>query len=407
MESLEKDLYSAAFRKWEISPSSKAHGYGPDGALRTFENDFGEGEYWSYFRGNLFAINSFNMKFTKNWVLRYRCTEHLCIGFYDEIEGVAQRRGAPLSVGAISVYLGEEDEEYEARVLEGASAKGTSITFSPDYYRTYLQGRFGSIRDIRRAFLEADGRRDMPDLVDLLRKARSLPRHGDCGGALLRRGDLGSRRYRHAAFLPVPRKARRHAPVLRRPQSHRFHLRIHRVQPRRRPFLLPSCGRALHRADEIENPLQGGNGDVAIPLRRTRAHGGSIQTARRDRLHDSRDRQNGGIRQARRIHGGVPEGQGLHAYAVQKRALAPDRRNEEAPPPTKPIASASRLKSRAACSTRSAVPEREAPLFLPVILPGSRGSFSRRLHCGPRSCSRAGVSPSQPPSTRPGLAREP
>ena len=44
MESLEKDLYSAAFRKWEISPSSKAHGYGPDGALRTFENDFGEGE---------------------------------------------------------------------------------------------------------------------------------------------------------------------------------------------------------------------------------------------------------------------------------------------------------------------------------------------------------------------------
>ena len=129
MESLEKDLYSAAFRKWEISPSSKAHGYGPDGALRTFENDFGEGEYWSYFRGNLFAINSFNMKFTKNWVLRYRCTEHLCIGFYDEIEGVAQRRGAPLSVGAISVCLGEEDEEYEARVLEGASAKGTSITF--------------------------------------------------------------------------------------------------------------------------------------------------------------------------------------------------------------------------------------------------------------------------------------
>ena len=67
MESLEKDLYGAAFRKWEISPSSKVHGYGPDGTLRTFENDFGEGEYWSYFRGNLFAINSFNMRFTKNW----------------------------------------------------------------------------------------------------------------------------------------------------------------------------------------------------------------------------------------------------------------------------------------------------------------------------------------------------
>lgn len=173
MESLEKDLYSAAFRKWEISPSSKTHEYGPDGALRTFENDFGEGEYWSYFRGNLFAINSFNMRFKKDWVLRYRCTEHLCIGIYDEIDGVAQRQGTPLSVGAISVYLGGEGEEYEAHVSEGASAKGTSITFSPDYYRTYLQGRFGSMGDMRRAFLEADGRRDMPDLVNLLRKARS------------------------------------------------------------------------------------------------------------------------------------------------------------------------------------------------------------------------------------------
>ena len=43
MESLKEDLYSAAFRKWEISPSSKTHAYRPEGALRTFENEFGEG----------------------------------------------------------------------------------------------------------------------------------------------------------------------------------------------------------------------------------------------------------------------------------------------------------------------------------------------------------------------------
>lgn len=113
------------------------------------------------------------MTFKKNWILRYRCTEHLCVSFYDEIDGVAQKQGAPLSVGAISVYLGGEGEEYEAHVSEGASARGTSITFSPDYYRTYLQSRFGSVGDMRRAFLEADGRHDMPDLVNLLKKARS------------------------------------------------------------------------------------------------------------------------------------------------------------------------------------------------------------------------------------------
>lgn len=73
MESLEKDLYDAAFRKWSLMPSAKAHAYGPDGVLWTFENDFGEGEYWSYFHGNLFAINSFKMSFSKRLVLRYRC----------------------------------------------------------------------------------------------------------------------------------------------------------------------------------------------------------------------------------------------------------------------------------------------------------------------------------------------
>ncbi|MBY4798283.1 AraC family transcriptional regulator [Collinsella sp. AGMB00827] len=173
MESLEENLYSAAFQKWGFSHSQQTHGYGPDGVLRTVENEFGTGEYWSYFRGNLFAINCFKIKFTKDRVLTYRCSEHLSITFYDKITGLTQRQGAPLSAGAISVYLGGEGQEYQAYACKGASIRGTSITFSPDYYRTYLQRRFGTLGDIRRAFLEIDGKRDMPDLINLLRKARN------------------------------------------------------------------------------------------------------------------------------------------------------------------------------------------------------------------------------------------
>lgn len=71
--------------------------------------------------------------------MRYRCTEHLCLGCYDEVSGVAQRRGAPLAPGAITVYLGGENEEYEARFSEGSVAVASSITISPDYYRDYLR----------------------------------------------------------------------------------------------------------------------------------------------------------------------------------------------------------------------------------------------------------------------------
>lgn len=32
------------------------------------------------------------MTFKKNWILRYRCTEHLSVALYDEIEGVVSRK---------------------------------------------------------------------------------------------------------------------------------------------------------------------------------------------------------------------------------------------------------------------------------------------------------------------------
>ena len=173
MESIERDLYEEAFREWHLVPSRDVGNYGPAGTLRVLESDMGSGEYWAYFRDNLFAVNAFRMSFAREWTMRYRCPEHLCLGCYDEVSGVAQRRGAPLAPGAITVYLGGENEEYEARFSEGSVAVASSITISPDYYRDYLQSRFGEIEDVRKAFAGVDGRRDLPGLVDLLRKARS------------------------------------------------------------------------------------------------------------------------------------------------------------------------------------------------------------------------------------------
>lgn len=178
MESIERDLYDEAFREWGLAPSRGVGRYGPAGTLRTFDNDLGTGEYWAYFRGNLFAVNAFRMSFARDWTMRRRFTEHLCLGCYDEVEGFVQRRGAPLAPGAVTVYLGGENEEYEARFSRGSVAVAASVTISPDYYRGYLQSRFGRIEDVRAAFARVDGRRDLPELVDLLRKARSYQGRG-------------------------------------------------------------------------------------------------------------------------------------------------------------------------------------------------------------------------------------
>ncbi len=178
MKSIETDLYRGAFQGWDLKPLKEVRGYGPEGVLHTFENELGSGEYWAYFRGSLFAVNAFRMNFAKSGIMRYRCTEHICLGCYDDVKGMVQRQGAPLVPGAIMVYLGGENEEYEMRFSKGAVARASSITISPDYYRDYLQSRFGDIRDVREAFIKVDGKHDLPELVDLLRKARAYQGKG-------------------------------------------------------------------------------------------------------------------------------------------------------------------------------------------------------------------------------------
>jgi transcriptional regulator, araC family len=103
MKSIETDLYRGAFQGWDLKPLKEVRGYGPEGVLHTFENELGSGEYWAYFRGSLFAVNAFRMNFAKSGIMRYRCTEHICLGCYDDVKGMVQRQGAPLAPGAIMV----------------------------------------------------------------------------------------------------------------------------------------------------------------------------------------------------------------------------------------------------------------------------------------------------------------
>lgn len=167
------DLYEDAFRLWEMSPAGATEGYGPAGILYTFDNAGGQGEYWAYFHDELFAVNSFRMNFRQAGEMRYRHLEHLALACYDEAQGVVQNSGAPLRAGSVSVYVGASGGEYHARYEAGASVRATSITLSPDYYRGYLQARFGPLDDVRAAFRRVDGRRDLPELIALLVRART------------------------------------------------------------------------------------------------------------------------------------------------------------------------------------------------------------------------------------------
>ncbi|MBQ3302781.1 MAG: helix-turn-helix transcriptional regulator [Eggerthellaceae bacterium] len=168
MKDLAEDMYRDAFRSWQFEPSMSFDKYGGAGSLYTFDNETGHGEYWVHFNKNLFAVNRYEMHFDKPGTMRYQHGEHLSICLYESVKGVFAE-GYCAQPGAVSVYVAQEGQEYVGRFMEGAELKATSITISPDYYRDYLQQRFGAIPDVREAFAKVDGRKDFPELMMLFK----------------------------------------------------------------------------------------------------------------------------------------------------------------------------------------------------------------------------------------------
>ena len=172
MQSIKTDMYDEAFRLWDMAPAGTSEEYGPAGNSYRFDSREGNGEYWVYFRDNLFAVNAFHMTFEHRGVMRYRHAEHLSVGYYEEADLILPTKSNQLRAGAISTYIADEGAEYVAHYQPGSAIRAISMTISPDYYRDYLRDRFGDIPDMRHAFSLVNGRRDFPELVALFKQIR-------------------------------------------------------------------------------------------------------------------------------------------------------------------------------------------------------------------------------------------
>ena len=214
MRSIKDDMYDEAFRLWDMVPAGTVPGYGSAGSVYRFANGCGHGEYWAYFHDNLFAVNAFDMTFEHAGVMRYRHAEHLSIGYYEAADLIVQSGGSTLRAGAISTYLAEEGAEYVALYQPGSATRATSITISPDYYRDYLQARFGNIPDVRRAFALVDGRTDFPELVALFKQVRAYQGTGMAAPCSTRAPWPRRSRWSSNARRPARRARRRSAPSL-------------------------------------------------------------------------------------------------------------------------------------------------------------------------------------------------
>lgn len=178
MRDMKRELYDDAFAMWDMRPSATEGRFGPAGTRYTFDTPEGAGDYWTYFRTGLFAVNVFNLRFRRTGTMRYRHPEHLTIACYDTVRGIVHAPGGRPCAGCACAYVGTQDGSYLGRFEQGALAEGVSITVSPTYYRDYLQRRFGTSEDLRRDVALVDGRRDLPELFALLRTIKGYRGHG-------------------------------------------------------------------------------------------------------------------------------------------------------------------------------------------------------------------------------------
>ena len=258
---------------------------------------------------NLFAVNAFDMTFEHAGVMRYRHAEHLSIGYYEAADLIVQSGGSTLRAGAISTYLAEEGAEYVALYQPGSATRATSITISPDYYRDYLQARFGNIPDVRRAFALVDGRTDFPELVALFKQVRAYQGTG-MAATLFYEGAVAEALalvIERAAAIEAER-AEGSAPVAveggsrgpRRPE------RLHQRQSRGRLVLRGARAPGVHGADEAEGRVQGGVRHLARGVRRRRAHRARHRAAQLHRRAHRPHRARRGLPQARRVRRSLP-----------------------------------------------------------------------------------------------------
>lgn len=173
MRDLKTDLYDAAFDMWNMAPSDDLAGYGPAGERYVWDNRYGHGCYWVYFRSNLFAVNAFDMYFADSGAMVYPHAEHLSVGVYECGAGAMHAEGHAVIPHTVQTYIAEEGGTYRAAHRGNVPIRGASITISPDYYRDALSVRFGDVPDVRRAFELVDGAHDFYELVDLLKSARA------------------------------------------------------------------------------------------------------------------------------------------------------------------------------------------------------------------------------------------
>lgn len=172
MLDIKNDLYEKAFRQWNMTPIASERPRAQAGCSYRMDNEEGSGEYWVYSRDNFFAVSAFRIEFKSQGIMRFRHTEHLSVSYYDKAGLIAKARTATPRPGTVSTYIASEGNEYVARFSPGSTVQATSITVSPDYYRTYLHERFGNIPDMRKAFLLVDGRPDCPELIALFKQIK-------------------------------------------------------------------------------------------------------------------------------------------------------------------------------------------------------------------------------------------
>ena len=172
MLDIKSDLYDKAFQQWNMTPVASERSYAQAGCSYRMDNEEGSGEYWVYSRDNFFAVSAFRIEFKSQGIMRFRHTEHLSVSYYDKAGLIAKARTATPRPGTVSTYIASEGNEYVARFSPGSTVQATSITVSPDYYRTYLHERFGNIPDMRKAFLLVDGRPDCPELIALFKQIK-------------------------------------------------------------------------------------------------------------------------------------------------------------------------------------------------------------------------------------------
>lgn len=145
------------------------------------DSSVGSGKFHVYCLENMFAIESYDLRFNKDTLIETPEPEFMSLQYYSSVSGEELHPYRQLSPNSLRAYIGQNRTKYQAIFHKDIPVRAVSFSVMPEFYKGYLKEKLdGEDIELQSAFRRMTGGVIQPQLTTLLKQIQSYNGFGAC-----------------------------------------------------------------------------------------------------------------------------------------------------------------------------------------------------------------------------------